>query len=878
MAEPSVTSDPRDTIQEVLQEVDQGSTPADSAFTENTSVPNQAESSPVVEKPSPKKKPEGTSGRKVRGKKSAKRSPVGTRSVARKNPGQSSKLPSVSESESPVDKTSGEADDKSDTPARRALWVGEMASSSGSGGAFVSIIAKYTMDFGGNPTPKIPLCRLVPFCRVRNYQTTSHMTEALKRSFETHCYMEHGAGFHVCPFDGSGKELFVTDADRDEWDMLSSHATVQYDWIQDAERCYQVLSTPLSEYKEMIGDEVYEEFEKSHLKTLANHRPWYSENMTAAAAAYILSYAEITVAKEANRATEEEEERKNGEALSAVEKKDRWDEKVKEVSGPWQAMVFKYATITNPMLGPDFMATVRELHNTIAKQEKKEREVTYSVGVDRVKAFASAGIHTSLKLELLRAHYSPVEVRTKYHHPPKHDVDIDIRPWLAQWSLWTKKQKEARQIFVLSKADNVDGDGQTPAKKSRDKQKQTGSGRSSKSGQKKAESEAPARKGKKKKPEPEPEPENTHVEMEGTEPNDTSPIQTQEPSKEKDPDDQEPQPKRMKKQKWHDGLERKDIIISLDRPLVVVNSSLQDTYEKIEANKRRIPKLPVPIIDELKALCGRIKDQRASGHCINNARVASAADCQYLDMPTGYKLSEDGEVPSWNMYPKVDLPRQLMNLGRSILDNRGCIIIVHPGTLRSTQQIADALDTSSMYFKQITSFVVHNEEVQIEPLRNMKVFHSKVEVFCKIHHDFVIPKMNIPAFDEENSGRDATMIVNFNSGVAKRTGDGGRSKCVGFVQTLLENFTGHGDIVIDFVGGWGATLLAAHNCSRCCIAAETREEALKSLHHQVKLKSEKKTVGTSSRDQTGVTQEPVSRGKKPLTEEDDLGDDFLGDE
>ncbi|KAL3696924.1 hypothetical protein R1sor_011000 [Riccia sorocarpa] len=486
MGEPSVTSDPRDSIQEVLQEVDQGSTPVDSAFTVANSQRNQSENSPVVEKPSTKKKLPGT-GRKNTGKKSQRSSPVETRSVARtKNPEPLSKLPSVNESESPDENTSGGADEKTDTTARRALWVGEMALSSASGGAFVSIIAKYTMDFGGNPTPKIPLCRLVLFCRVKNYQTTSHMTEALKRSFETHCYIEHGAGFHVCPFDGSGKELFVTDADRQEWDMLwkmesdafdeecrknpayadlvgrkfatwdgnhrvitwtkvslspertmrkawhprvqcviicppvqaykqievamhnlnaSSHATVQYDWIQDAERCYQVLSTPLSEYKEMIGDEVYEEFEKSRLKTPANHRPWYSENMTAAAAAYILSYAEITVAKETHRAVEEEEEKKKGKRSVQLRRRR--------------------------------CGTIRELHNTMAKQEKKEREVTYNVGVDRVKAFASTGIHNSLKLKLLRAHYSPLDVRTKYHHPPKHDVDIDIRPWLAQWSLWS---------------------------------------------------------------------------------------------------------------------------------------------------------------------------------------------------------------------------------------------------------------------------------------------------------------------------------------------------------------------------------------------------------------------------------------------------------
>ncbi|KAL3691791.1 hypothetical protein R1sor_005442 [Riccia sorocarpa] len=46
----------------------------------------------------------------------------------------------------------------------------------------------------------------------------------------------------------------------------SSYATVQYDWIQDAERCLQVLSSPLIDYKEMIGDDVFEEFEKARLK------------------------------------------------------------------------------------------------------------------------------------------------------------------------------------------------------------------------------------------------------------------------------------------------------------------------------------------------------------------------------------------------------------------------------------------------------------------------------------------------------------------------------------------------------------------------------------------------------------------------------------
>ncbi|KAL3679031.1 hypothetical protein R1sor_021987 [Riccia sorocarpa] len=203
-----------------------------------------------------------------------------------------------------------------------------------------------------------------------------HMTEPLKRSFETHCYNEHCAGFQVCPFDENSNELVVTDEDKAKWDVLwrmesekfdeesskvaeyqnlvnrkSSHATVQYDWIQDAERCLQVLSTPLNAYKDMIEDDVYDEFEKSRMKTPVN-RPWYNENMTSMAAAYILSFAEVTAAKEAHRTTE--------------------DAKVKDLCNTWYNAIFMYATIVSPQLGPEFLATVRELHNTLAKTEKNK--------------------------------------------------------------------------------------------------------------------------------------------------------------------------------------------------------------------------------------------------------------------------------------------------------------------------------------------------------------------------------------------------------------------------------------------------------------------------------------------------------------------------
>ncbi|KAL3679267.1 hypothetical protein R1sor_022223 [Riccia sorocarpa] len=166
----------------------------------------------------------------------------------------------------------------------------------------------------------------------------------------------------------------------------------------------RVLSTPLSEYKEMIGTDVFEEFERARVKSPAK-TVWYHENMTSTAVAYILSFGEVSAAKDAQLVAEEEA-KKQGKPLSSKQKKDMWDARVKEVCASWSSQVFKYATMVNVSLGSEFLATVRELHNNLARVEKSKREVAYSIGLDRVKACASAGIHNSLKIELLKVHYS----------------------------------------------------------------------------------------------------------------------------------------------------------------------------------------------------------------------------------------------------------------------------------------------------------------------------------------------------------------------------------------------------------------------------------------------------------------------------------------
>ncbi|KAL3679618.1 hypothetical protein R1sor_022574 [Riccia sorocarpa] len=169
--------------------------------------------------------------------------------------------------------------------------------------------------------------------------------------------------------------------------------------IQDAERTLQVLSTSLSEYKVLLGDKVYSELEESRKKTAT--KGWYSDNMTVAAGAYIMSFSEVMAAQK--------------ELVSM--------EKDMEANGkPWSESKKKQAV---------------EGDTTLAQQDKGKKEIKVEVDVDRIKAFASASIPRDLKIKLLRVHYcSDPAVRASFHHPSGNDLDNDIRPWLHQWAMW----------------------------------------------------------------------------------------------------------------------------------------------------------------------------------------------------------------------------------------------------------------------------------------------------------------------------------------------------------------------------------------------------------------------------------------------------------
>ncbi|KAL3685558.1 hypothetical protein R1sor_003580 [Riccia sorocarpa] len=255
------------------------------------------------------------------------------------------------------------------------------------------------------------------------------------------------------------------------------------------------------------------------------------------------------------------------------------------------------------------------------------------------------------------------------------------------------------------------------------------------------------------------------------------------------------QRKQAKKQsdglRVYEGFFRADQFFDIPNQFAVLKTSLKSTIDILHANKTRTKKIPSSDHRRTEEDVYCSHPNANGGLPLKKKQVSFAADCLYRDLPSGLNLDiDDNGPPLWNVYPvEDDLPKKLMTLGKSILDDRGCLIILHSGSLRSTQQIADALDAYCQVWSPVASFDIVNDVPQFQPSRAMKVFHSKVEVFCKWNADFQIPKSAGTPFDEENSGRDSAVIYNYNTIVPKKLDDLGMRKCTGFVQTLLENFT-----------------------------------------------------------------------------------------
>ncbi|KAL3693787.1 hypothetical protein R1sor_007438 [Riccia sorocarpa] len=88
---------------------------------------------------------------------------------------------------------------------------------------------KYRVDFNGKTAPRIPLCRLETFTRVRKLQLSCTQAEELKKSFRLNGYMESCHGFHVSPVDELGNDVLLSKEEEDGWDLFWKTASQDFD-------------------------------------------------------------------------------------------------------------------------------------------------------------------------------------------------------------------------------------------------------------------------------------------------------------------------------------------------------------------------------------------------------------------------------------------------------------------------------------------------------------------------------------------------------------------------------------------------------------------------------------------------------------------------
>ncbi|KAL3688363.1 hypothetical protein R1sor_014672 [Riccia sorocarpa] len=220
-------------------------------------------------------------------------------------------------------------------------------------------------------------------------------------------------------------------------------------------------------------------------------------------------------------------------------------------------------------------------------------------------------------------------------------------------------------------------------------------------------------------------------------------------------------PKRLKKKAATKDLSfgefRNDLFFSMERKWVAIKSSLPETIEAIRLKKTtRTRGKSAAAIEELNSICQRLKSlgRRSRPFMIEGKRSEKGADLIMLEIPTGGAIKPDSECPSWNEFPAdTNLPRMLLNLSSRILDDAGFVLILHAGSLQSSQQIADTLDAMRGAWTSFMSYDIVNETPSF-------MEHSRLE-------------QEYWPFDKSNSGRDSLLVLNFNNKMAVDMGGEG---------------------------------------------------------------------------------------------------------
>ncbi|KAL3696265.1 hypothetical protein R1sor_010341 [Riccia sorocarpa] len=296
---------------------------------------------------------------------------------------------------------------------------------------------------------------------------------------------------------------------------------------------------------------------------------------------------------------------------------------------------------------------------------------------------------------------------------------------------------------------------------------------------------------------------------------------------------------------------------------------------KRKQNRSHLRK-PPSILENLAALCSRVQRPPMKGFKILGATRKFAADCIVIDPPTDERTNADEtETPAWNKLDP-DLLESYFKFATNVLDDRGCILLFHSGSIRHSQLLMDTLDNfpEERGFQILKSIFVCTYQSGFTTSLNGNLemmWISKAEILIrKGQKPMPIPKMqsNGKLVMPNWSPIDGNFCYNdLNTQPLGKGQLGSRRRTVDLMQTLFELITKPGEVILDCNLGYGASFLAAYNCGRYVCGMENRAKDIVDSCKKVVLQFESLHVPPEGRGKD-VPKVADKKGKKPVLEED----------
>jgi hypothetical protein len=217
--------------------------------------------------------------------------------------------------------------------------------------------------------------------------------------------------------------------------VTASH--VERSWTGEADAVNRVLSKPLEAYENVIDPENYKNLLAARKAT--KNKSWYSHNMTAEAAKYILKAGHI----QAGLLRLQEKATKcaaAGAPMTEASIKEQSKTLISAFCSEWNVKIPKMTQILNPELGEYYQKCV-ELY-LWAEETRKEGLKTddpvkkaVQCGLDKCRLFTvHKHVSNELRRNLLEISVKP-DMRATYHHPAGM-TDNELKTWIFQCGVW----------------------------------------------------------------------------------------------------------------------------------------------------------------------------------------------------------------------------------------------------------------------------------------------------------------------------------------------------------------------------------------------------------------------------------------------------------